>query len=83
MEAFLDFYLVQMVHKNDSIFCIADYAFVTLTTYAAQQNNINCLQKLYQLEIWVFWDVSLCWGVCSFQCNKGLYCLHLQSQAFQ
>jgi len=51
MEAFLDFYLVQMVHKNDSIFCIADYAFVTLTTYAAQQNNINCLQKLYQLEI--------------------------------
>jgi len=40
-----------MVHKNSSIFCTADDAFVVLTTYAAQQNNINCLQKLYQLEI--------------------------------
>lgn len=39
-----------MVHKNSSILCIADDAFVALTTYAAQQ-NINCLQKLYQLEI--------------------------------
>lgn len=40
-----------MVHKTNSIFCISDDAFVALTTYAAQQNNINCLQKLYELEI--------------------------------
>lgn len=48
-----------MVHKNNSILCIADDAFVAPTNYAAQQ-NINWLQKLYQLEILVFWDVSLC-----------------------
>jgi hypothetical protein len=39
-----------MVHKNNNICCIVDDNFVALPTYSAQQ-NINCLQMFYQVEI--------------------------------